>query len=623
MPDDQERLSEMLAEAVARTSPEARERYLGEVCGEDKELRAQLDSLLKAHARAGDFLRQSVTRVESGNGFSATEGPGTVIDRYKLLQEIGEGGFGLVFMAEQREPVRRMVALKIVKAGMDTKEVIARFEAERQALALMDHPNIARVLDGGTTASGRPYFVMDLVKGTPITEFCDQNQLSMEARLRLFMQVCAGVQHAHQKGIIHRDLKPSNVLVTLEQGQPVPKVIDFGIAKAMGEKLTKRTLFTRFEQLIGTPAYMSPEQAEWGGVDIDTRSDIYSLGALLYELLTGTTPFEKETLAHAALDEVRRMIREADPPRPSTRLQGLGQRLNEIAQRRHAEPSLLARLVRGDLDWIAMKALDKDRTRRYETANALARDVERHLDGELVVACPPSKTYRARKFIRRHRLGIASVVGMAMALVAGLAAALYGLHKAREETAVAEAISDFLRNGLLAQANPERGLDRELRLRDVVDRAAARIEGRFTNQPSVEAALRLTLGETYMSMAERQRAEAQLQRAVTLYTTGPAASARERLEAMRCLATVRDDREMLRRTVEEAQSVLGPDNRTTLAALSDLAVAWPDTEPFQKEKLLREAIDRLGRVSGRTNVFCLQAKCMLAYCYAFRYGRPS
>ena len=430
MPDDQERLSEILAEAVARTSPEARERYLGEVCGEDKELRDQINSLLKAHREAGNFLRQTIM-IPGGNGATTAEGPGTVIGRYKLLQEIGEGGFGRVFMAEQREPVRRMVALKIVKAGMDTKEVIARFEAERQALALMDHPNIARVLDGGTTASGRPYFVMDLVKGIPITEFCDQKQLSMEARLRLFMQVCAGVQHAHQKGIIHRDLKPSNVLVTLEQGQPVPKVIDFGIAKAMGEKLTERTLFTRFEQLIGTPAYMSPEQAEWGGVDIDTRSDIYSLGALLYELLTGTTPFEKETLAHAALDEVRRMIRETDPPRPSTRLQGLGLRLNEIAQRRHAEPSLLARLVRGDLDWIAMKALDKDRTRRYETANALATDLQRHLDNEPVIACPPNRLYEFQKSVRRHKLGFTAAGAVMVVLTAGVLVSSWEAIRAR------------------------------------------------------------------------------------------------------------------------------------------------------------------------------------------------
>jgi serine/threonine protein kinase len=317
MATNQDKLIEIFSEALGKASPEERSRYLAQACGQDAALRLKVDALLQAHIEAGGFLRTSIVPPESQ---PFAEGPGTTIGRYKLLQQIGEGGFGLVFMAEQREPVRRLVALKILKAGMDTCEVVARFEAERQALALMDHPNIARVLDGGSTASGRPYFVMDLVKGIPITEFCDHNHLSTEARLRLFMRVCAGVQHAHQKGIIHRDLKPTNVLVTMQEGEPVPKVIDFGIAKAIGQTLTERTLFTRFDRIIGTPAYMSPEQAEWSGVDIDTRSDIYSLGALLYELLTGTTPFEKETLARAALDEMRRMIRETELPKPSTRL---------------------------------------------------------------------------------------------------------------------------------------------------------------------------------------------------------------------------------------------------------------------------------------------------------------
>src|SRR5881409_1444381 len=311
---------------------------------------------------------------------------GTTIGRYKLLQQIGEGGFGVVFMAEQTEPVQRKVALKVIKAGMDTREVNARFEAERQALALMDHPNIAQVLDGGATASGRPYFVMELVRGLPITAYCDQANLSTRERLELFIKVCRAVQHAHQKGVIHRDLKPSNVLVTLHDGEPVPKVIDFGVAKALGPKLTDKTLFTRFEQMLGTPAYMSPEQAALSGLDIDTRSDIYSLGVLLYELLTGVTPLDRETLGQGALDEIRRMIRETDPPKPSTRLLTLGERLAEVARHRQAEPAALGRLIRGDLDWITMKALEKDRRRRFETVNGLAADIERHLHDEPVVA---------------------------------------------------------------------------------------------------------------------------------------------------------------------------------------------------------------------------------------------
>src|SRR5262245_56738248 len=330
------------------------------------------------------------------------EQTGMMIGRYKLLQQIGEGGFGIVFMAEQIEPVQRKVALKIIKAGMDTREVIARFEAERQALALMDHPSIAQVLDGGTTASGRPYFVMELVRGIPITGYCDQHNLSTRERLELFIKVCHAIQHAHQKGIIHRDLKPSNVLVTLHDGEPVPKVIDFGVAKALGQKLTEKTLFTRFEQMIGTPAYMSPEQAALGGLDIDTRSDIYSLGVLLYELLTGVTPLDAETLRQAGLDKVRQIIQETDPPSPSTRVLTLGRQMLDVATHRHTEPAALSRLLRGDLDWITMKALEKDRSRRYETVSGLAQDIEFHLKDETVAARPPSAAYLLSKFLRRH-----------------------------------------------------------------------------------------------------------------------------------------------------------------------------------------------------------------------------
>src|SRR5207247_1484286 len=347
------------------------------------------------------------------------ERTGMMIGRYKLLQQIGEGGFGTVFMAEQLEPVQRKVALKIIKAGMDTREIIARFEAERQALALMDHPNIAQVLDGGTTASGRPYFVMELVRGLPITAYCDHDSLSTSERLDLFIKVCHAVQHAHQKGVIHRDLKPSNVLVTLHDGEPVPKVIDFGVAKALGQRLTEKTLFTGFQHMIGTPAYMSPEQAALSGLDIDTRADIYSLGVLLYELLTGALPFDADTFRKAALDEIRRMIRETEPPKPSTRLQTLGDKLMDVAKQRHTEPAALSRLIRGDLDWIVMKCLEKDRTRRYETANGLAADLHRHLENEPVVARPPSNLYRFDKLVRRNKLAFAAAGAVALALGGG------------------------------------------------------------------------------------------------------------------------------------------------------------------------------------------------------------
>ena len=419
-PDRERRLEEVFS--AARDLPALeRAAFLERACEGDAELRSQADSLLAAHEQAGDFLDHTIPLPAPDFLIERT---GTMIGRYKLLEKIGEGGFGVVYMAEQVEPLQRKVALKIIKAGMDTKEVIARFEAERQALALMDHPNIAKVLDAGATEAGRPYFVMELVRGISITDYCDQKALSTAERLQLFIQVCHAVQHAHQKGIIHRDLKPSNVMVTLRDGEPVPKVIDFGVAKALGQKLTEKTLFTGFAQMLGTPAYMSPEQAELSGLDVDTRSDVYSLGVLLYELLTGFTPFDKETLAKVALDEIRRIIRETEPPKPSTRLQTLGDRLGEVAKHRHAEPAALSRLVRGDLDWIVMKCLEKDRARRYETASTLARDLEFHLKHQPVLAAAPTVGYRLSKFARRHQ---AIMLRSAVAFLIGVVAVTGGL----------------------------------------------------------------------------------------------------------------------------------------------------------------------------------------------------
>ena len=473
----------VFAEALQRDSLEVRAAYLEGACGTDTALRRRVDALLRAVESAGDFLEQPPEGLGGGSDSPSlvsqlSEKPGTRIGRYKLLEKIGEGGCGVVYMAEQEEPVRRRVALKVIKLGMDTRSVIARFEAERQALAMMDHPNIAKVFDGGATQTGRPYFVMELVRGMRITEFCDEARLSTEARLGLFVQVCQAVQHAHQKGIIHRDLKPSNILVTVNDGVPVPKVIDFGIAKATGERLTDKTLFTQFHSFIGTPAYTSPEQAELSSVDIDTRTDIYSLGVLLYELLTGRTPFDGEELLRSGLDEMRRIIRETDPPRPSTRLTHLvaADKGGRVAPRAPGAPGVevaspaigvrgatrptkeLISAVRGDLDWIVMKCLEKDRARRYETANGIAADVRRHLESEPILARPPSRLYRFRKLVRRNRVTFTAIAAVALTLLAGLTVSTWQAIRAQRGEARANTALADLRASAPAYAAQARGL---------------------------------------------------------------------------------------------------------------------------------------------------------------------
>jgi serine/threonine protein kinase len=393
----------IFAEAIAIESPQERAEYLVAACRGHDDLHREVARLVENHFRAGNFLETSPA-CRSGESLETIERAGAFIGPYRLIEQIGEGGFGVVYLAEQDRPVRRRVALKIIKPGMDTRQVIARFEAERQALALMDHSNIAKVFDAGATETGRPYFVMELIQGVPITKYCDQCSLTARERLELFASVCHAVQHAHQKGVIHRDLKPTNVLIAIDDGRPVPKIIDFGVAKAINQRLTENSVMTGFAQMIGTPLYMSPEQAELSPLGVDTRTDIYSLGVLLYELLTGTTPLERERLQTAAFDEVRRIIREEEPPRPSDRLSTLSANLaNTLTERQRTDPPRLRQSIRGELDWIAMKCLEKDRNRRYESAGALAADVQRYLRDEPVEACPPSTAYRLRKFARRNR----------------------------------------------------------------------------------------------------------------------------------------------------------------------------------------------------------------------------
>jgi len=436
--------------ALDLSALDARKQFLDKACAGDDGLRATVEAMLATHARAEKFFAKGSSALQLPDaglmsplsGSQPNEKPkvrlpdeqiGKPINQYKILQRIGEGGCGVVYMAEQEKPIRRRVALKVIKLGMDTKSVIARFDAERQALALMDHPNIARVLDAGTTETGRPYFVMELVRGVRITEYCDQNNLDTRQRLGLFIQICQAIQHAHQKGVIHRDIKPSNILVPLHDGVPVPKVIDFGIAKAIEGRLTDQTLFTAYEQIIGTPAYMSPEQAEMSGLDVDTRSDIYSLGVLLYELLTSRTPFDSKELMKSGLNEMRRTLREKEPQRPSTILTTLqGTELKATAAHRHEEVPQLISLLKGDLDWIVMKALEKDRTRRYETTNGLLMDVQRYLNNEPVVARPPSRWYRFQKLVRRNKIIFAAGAMVLAVLVAGLSLSTWLFYKAKE-----------------------------------------------------------------------------------------------------------------------------------------------------------------------------------------------
>jgi len=471
----------IFAEVLAKGSTEEQAAYLDHACAGDAQLRRDVEALLAAHLHAGGILEVppagfDVTRQRplSSDGVGATVGP------YKLLEQIGGGGMGVVYMAEQFRPVRRKVALKIIKPGMDSGHVIARFEAERQALTMMDHPNIAKVLDAGTTDAGRPYFVMEVVKGIPITDYCDQARLTTRQRLELFMQVCHAVQHAHQKGVIHRDLKPSNVLVTLHDDKPVPKIIDFGIAKAAGQVLTDKTLFTNYAQMLGTPLYMSPEQAQISGLDVDTRSDVYALGVLLYELLTGTTPFDKQRLRDAAYDEMRRIIREEDPPKPSTRLSTMGEKLTLVSQQRHTDTKHLGQLVRGELDWIVMKALEKDRTRRYETATGLARDVGRYLSDEPVQACPPTATYKLRKFARRHKGPMATAALLLACIMAGIVLLL--VNNARLAAEQRRTQAQFERaQGEFARADDN--LDMALRALDEV--YMKEIEARISRDPQL------------------------------------------------------------------------------------------------------------------------------------------
>jgi serine/threonine protein kinase len=593
--------------------PDQRASILDRECGADSALRRRIEVMLAA-AEGDQFLSMPTAELTPSPSAVATlhssraapsvsilsESPGARFGPYKLLQELGEGGFGSVWMAEQDKPVQRKVALKIIKLGMDTKAVIARFEAERQALAILDHPNIAKVFDAGSTDTGRPYFVMELVKGQPITDYCDKNSLNIRDRLELFAQVCSAVQHAHTKGVIHRDIKPSNVLVSTQDDRPAAKVIDFGIAKATSSKLTEKTLFTEHKQLIGTPEYMSPEQAE-GSLDIDTRTDVYSLGVMLYELLTGSTPFSSKDLRSAAYNEIQRIIREVEPPKPSTRLSQSADTVASVAASRRTEPKKLGTIVRGELDWIVMKALEKDRSRRYDSANSLAADILRYLSGEAVVAAPPGKTYRLRKFITRHKGAVIAASLLAGALVLGITGTTIGLVRAEHQRRLAvdaqqaearqktlaedrlkeaEAAVKFLDDMLAAPDPSAQGKD--ITVRSALDRASKELSAQFTDRPLVAARLHSTLAKTYFGLGEWNPAESHARKALEIYK--------------------RD---------------LGPEHQTTCQAVNSLAGALIKKAQFSEvEPLLTQALKDNERLFGRKHEVTAATLDNLAQFYA-------
>ncbi len=650
--EDWRRLSRLLDEALELPA-EKRAAFLEEACARDPELRPRLDRLLAAGDQVGKFLDntqggpaaallremldQDQGLGEEDRASSAptetappSSHPQDAIGPYHLMQKVGEGGMGEVWLAEQSAPVRRKVALKLIKAGMDSKEVIARFEAERQALALMDHPAIAKVFEAGATSRGLPYFAMEYVPGEPLTTYCDRHRLRTRERLDLFVQVCEGVQHAHQKGILHRDLKPSNVLVELQGDKPVPKIIDFGVAKATGARLTDKTMHTALGALIGTPEYMSPEQAELTGLDVDTRTDVYALGVMLYELLTGALPFDSKELRSGSFDELRRKIREVEPPRPSTRVKSLVERSGEIAKKRQTEPGKLASRLRGDLDWIVMKALEKDRTRRYGSPSDLAADIARHVRHEPVLAGPPSAAYRTGKFIRRHRFGVAAAAVAAVGLVvfsftmaAQAARIARERDRANREAEVSKRVSEFM-TGLFQVSDPSEARGNTITAREILDQGAERIDKELANSPVIQAQLMHTMGLVYRTLGIFEKAELLLARASQVRQRIRGPEHPDTLLTRQWLGFVMFQRgrnqeaeKLLQEVLEAQRRVLGSHQADTARTASSLAAVYQTLGRYEEaEKLMLDALEIRRAVLGAENPESLRSLRNLAGLYS-------
>jgi len=566
-------------------------------------------------------LAQEVDRTASLDIFM--EKPGSRIGRYKLLSVLGEGGMGIVYLAQQHHPVKRQVAVKIVKPGMDSKRVIARFEAERQALALLDHPNIAHVYDAGTTEAGRPYFVMEYVKGLPITEYCDHHKLMIEERLRLFQQVCLAIQHAHQKGIIHRDIKPSNILVSLQHDKATPKIIDFGVAKALAQPLTERTLATEDSQLLGTPEYMSPEQADMANEDIDTRSDIYTLGVLLYVLLTGVLPFDSDALREGGIDNIRKTIRETDPKTPSTRLTKLGEEAASIAQNRRMEIQTLKKHLRKELEWIPLKAMRKERSQRYRSASELADDVENYLKGAPLLAGPLTTVYRLKKFVRRNRASVSGIAAVLAVLIAGVVASTIFALQTQRQLETSKAVVEFLTNDVLMSADPwVKG--RELTLTEALDVASDNLQGKFEEEPLVQASIHHTLGVTYRKSGKYKEAEPHAERAYHIRLERLGELHPDTLASLGSLALLymrqgryAEAEPLFHKTLNSRIRVFGEEHLDTIDSMYWLGVLyWCEERYDEAEPLFVKVLKLRRRILGEDHTDTLVALYSLAWTYS-------